>query len=164
MKKLISAALATVVAVAALAACGDESSSSEAKKKTKDESSSAAQVEENSSQSDETPAQAEDDSSQQQQDEEEISKEVIESYVKQAFTAASAYCADKEANAEMVTFDAYEFDPTQPDPAQEFEVYVSQQLGKNYKGQLSFELENGVLKKASFINDKKEVVAAYPVG
>ncbi len=163
MKKLISAALAAVVAVAALAACGDESSSSEAKKKTKDESSSAAQVEENSSQSDETPAQAEESVSEQQQDE-EISKEVIESYVKQAFTAASAYCADKEANAEMVTFDAYEFDPTQPDPAQEFEVYVSEQLGKNYKGQLSFELENGVLKKASFINDKKEVVAAYPVG
>lgn len=163
MKKLISAALAAVVAVAALAACGDESSSSEAKKKTKDESSSAAQVEESSSQSDETPAQAEESVSQQQQDE-EISKEVIESYVKQAFTAASAYCADKEANAEMVTFDAYEFDPTQPDPAQEFEVYVSENLGKNYKGQLSFELENGVLKKASFINDKKEVVAAYPVG
>lgn len=163
MKKLISAALAAVVAVAALAACGDESSSSEAKKKTKDESSSAAQVEESSSQSDETPAQAEESVSEQQQDE-EISKEVIESYVKQAFTAASAYCADKEANAEMVTFDAYEFDPTQPDPAQEFEVYVSDNLGKNYKGQLSFELENGVLKKASFINDKKEVVAAYPVG
>ena len=163
MKKLISAALAAVVAVAALAACGDESSSSEAKKKTKDESSSAAQVEESSSQSDETPAQAEESVSEQQQDE-EISKEVIESYVKQAFTAASAYCADKEANAEMVTFDAYEFDPTQPDQAQEFEVYVSDNLGKNYKGQLSFELENGVLKKASFINDKKEVVAAYPVG
>ena len=163
MKKLISAALAAVVAVAALAACGDESSSSEAKKKTKDESSSAAQVEENSSQTDETPAQAEESVTEQQQDE-EISKEVIESYVKQAFTAASAYCADKEANAEMVTFDAYEFDPTQPDPAQEFEVYVSEQLGKNYKGKLSFELENGVLKKASFINDKKEVVAAYPVG
>ena len=146
MKNLIVIILAAVLSLSVFTACSDDDSSL---KKDK-ENSSVSQSSESSSE----------ESSGEKSG--EISEMLADTYTKSAFNAANAYCSEKDAAGEPVTFVLWEFDPTRPDKDEEFEVYITGALDENYEGYLSFEFEKGEVKCVKFNNKSGDTIGQYP--